>query len=148
MTIAGLAHRLAVASVVLVLATGGVGTPAAGGDEGRAVAVPGGTYTVISAATLARMLPAKDFFLVNVHVPYEGEIDRTDAFVPYDRIEANLGRLPADRDARIVLYCMSGRMSAIAARTMVKLGYRTVSDLEGGMVAWEKSGQKVLTRPR
>jgi rhodanese-related sulfurtransferase len=139
---------MAVSVVVLALAGGGLGTPAAGEDQGRIVTVPGGAYTVISAATLARMLPAKDFFLVNVHVPYEGEIDRTDAFVPYDRIEVNLSSLPADRKARIVLYCMSGRMSEIAAKRLVKLGYRSVSDVEGGMVAWEKSGQKVITRPR
>lgn len=135
------------AAIALVFGVVVSGTRAVAGEEGRSVPVPGGSYTVVSAPALARMLATKDFVLVNVHVPYEGEIAGTDAFVPFDRVEANLGRLPADHNARIVLYCMSGRMSAIAARTLVKLGYRSVSDLEGGMTAWEKSGQTVITRP-
>ncbi len=129
----------------LVVVSVGVGARIARGQDARSVSVPGGSYILVSAPALARMLAAKDFALVNVHVPYEGEIAGTDAFVPFDTIEANLDRLPADHDARIVLYCMSGRMSAIAARTLVKLGYRAVFDLEGGMVAWESAGQKVLT---
>ncbi len=37
---------------------------------------------------LAGMLRDKDFFFVNVHIPYEGEIASTDAFIPFDRTAA------------------------------------------------------------
>ena len=107
-----------------------------------------GTYTDVSPAGLAAMLASKSFPLVNVHVPYEGEIPGTDRFIPFDRIEAHLAELPADKAARIVLYCQSGRMSAIAARTLVKLGYRDVSNLDGGMIAWRQAGQPLIHRPR
>ena len=86
------------------------------------------------------MLDTKDFALVNVHIPYEGEIAKTDAFVPYNEIEKNLDELPAGENARIVLYCRSGRMSAIAAETLARLGYTNVSNVEGGMIAWETLG--------
>ncbi len=99
---------------------------------------------MLAPADLARRLEAKDFTLVNVHVPFAGAIAGTDAFVPFDRLDANLASLPADKDAPIVVYCLSGRMSAIAARRLVELGYTDVSDLEGGMIAWRAAGLPLL----
>ena len=95
---------------------------------------------------LAAMLAQKDFFLVNVHIPYEGEIKGTDAFIAYDTIADNLDKLPQDKNAKIVVYCRSGGMSAIAARQLVHLGFTQVSDLAGGMIDWEKSGYKIITK--
>jgi rhodanese-related sulfurtransferase len=95
---------------------------------------------LLSPEELSRMLAEKDFFFVNTHVPYEGEIEQTDAFIAYDRIEENLALFPADLNAEIVLYCRSGRMSAIAADTLETFGYTNVWDLEGGMIAWEAAG--------
>jgi rhodanese-related sulfurtransferase len=95
---------------------------------------------------LAAMLAQKDFFLVNVHIPYEGEIKDTDAFIAYDTIADNLDKLPQDKNAKIVVYCRSGGMSAIAARELVHLGFTQVSDLAGGMIDWEKSGYKIVTK--
>ncbi len=92
------------------------------------------------------MLAQKDFFLVNVHVPYEGEISSTDTFIPYNEIANNLDKLPKDKNAKIVLYCRSGRMSGIAAQELAKLGYTRVFDLAGGMIAWEKAGYQIIKK--
>lgn len=109
---------------------------------GMSVAATGGTYTNISAAGLHTMLRNKDFTFVNVHIPFEGNIANTDLSIPYDQIAepANLMLLPAQKDAKIVLYCRSGRMSAIAAEKLVSLGYSNVWNLEGGMLGWERAG--------
>ncbi len=107
--------------------------------------VPGGSYTNVTAAELNAMLKNKDFVFVNVHIPFEGNIPGTDLSIPYDRIAepANLAQLPADKNAKIVLYCRSGRMSAIAAETLVKLGYTNLWNLKGGMVEWERAGYEI-----
>lgn len=117
-------------------------------EVGTRVPVPGGAYTNVTALELKRMLEAKDFFFVNVHVPYEGEITETDAFVPYDKVEQQLHLLPAKKNAKIVLYCMSDRMSTIAAETLARIGYTNVWNLKGGMVDWRHRGYSLLSAPR
>lgn len=82
-------------------------------------------------------------FVVNVHQPYEGEIEGTDAFIAYDEITGDR-RLPSDTDTPILLYCESGRMSATAAEALVGAAYTDVAQLEGGMQAWEAAGKPVL----
>ena len=104
------------------------------------VQVEGGAYTNVTPQQLAEILKQKDFFFVNVHIPYEGEIEPTDAQIPYDQTTQQLSQYPADKSAKIVLYCRSGRMSSIAAKELVQAGYTNVSNLDGGMAAWEQQG--------
>jgi phage shock protein E len=92
---------------------------------------------------LNAMLNNKDFVFINVHIPFAGNIADTDLSIPYDQIEQNLSQLPSDKNARIVLYCRSGRMSTIAAEKLVSLGYTNIWNLEGGMVDWEQVGFKI-----
>jgi rhodanese-related sulfurtransferase len=77
-----------------------------------------------------------------------GGIAQTDLFVPYDQTKENLSAFPQDKEAKIVLYCRSGSMSAIAARTLVKLGFSNVWNLDGGMVEWERQGYELIHKPQ
>ncbi|HSC71410.1 MAG TPA: rhodanese-like domain-containing protein [Candidatus Methylomirabilis sp.] len=118
-------------------------------EAGSRVSVPEGAYTNVTAPILKKMLEKKDFFFVNVHVPYEGEIAGTDPFIAFDKVKQQRHLLPAKKDAKIVLYCMSDRMSTIASETLVRLGYTNIWNLHGGMIEWEKRGYPLLiTAPR
>ncbi len=112
-------------------------TPAA---QARLVSVPGGSFEKLTAEELNQKLDAKDFTLVNVHIPFEGDLPKTDVSIPYDQIGQHLDQLPGGKDAKIVLYCRSGRMSTIAAEKLVELGYTHIAELDGGMIAWEQAG--------
>jgi len=102
-----------------------------------------GSYFDLTVNELNSLLDKKDFLLVNVHTPFEGNLPKTDLSIPYDEIGQNLNKLPAEKNAKIVLYCRSGHMSGIAAKELVKLGYTNISELAGGMAAWEQAGLKV-----
>jgi rhodanese-related sulfurtransferase len=112
-------------------------------DIGKVVKVDNGTYKDISVTELQTQMKNKDFTLVNVHIPFEGNLPETDSSIPYDTIGQNLARLPGDKNSKIILYCRSGRMSTMAATELAKLGYTNIWNLQGGMVAWEQAGLKV-----
>ena len=134
---------------ILVLILGSLALGACGADDGGADVLPAlsqetaveeATYTDISVAELQTMLVSKDFPLVNVHVPFEGDLPETDFSIPFDDIANQRDRLPADRNAKIVLYCRSGSMSVEAAQTLARLGYTNVHNLAGGFRAWQEAG--------
>lgn len=110
-------------------------------DVGRQVETSGGVYKDITINELKGLQQGDDdFLLVNTHIPFEGDIPGTDLSIPYDKIAQSLDQLPADKDAPIVLYCRSDRMSTIAAETLVGLGYTDIYNVDGGMIAWEQAG--------
>ena len=85
--------------------------------------------------------------VINVHIPYEGELEHTDVFIPFDRIVGD-AQLPADKDSEVLLYCKSGRMSETAGKALNQAGYTNVSHLEGGMKAWEAAGKPLIHKPQ
>jgi rhodanese-related sulfurtransferase len=109
----------------------------AGSDAGSDGATAPG-WERIDATALEHRMAAEDVYLVNVHVPYEGEIPGTDAFIPYAEVVDRLGELPDD--GSLVIYCRSGNMSSQTAQEMVDAGFTDFVELEGGYQAWEAAG--------
>lgn len=140
--------RPALATVVAAVLT----TTACSGDAPASSSDPADSPAVGSAAAGDQLAPAAfadavaddRTFVVNVHVPDEGSIAGTDAAIPYDEVEARAGELPRGRDARIAVYCLTGRMSAVAGETLRRLGYTDVVELDGGMAAWTAEGRVLL----
>jgi phage shock protein E len=85
--------------------------------------------------------------VINVHIPFAGALDGTDASIPYDQISSTSPGVPSALDSEILLYCRTGRMSAIAATSLRNAGYTNVFDLAGGMEAWEAAGHPLRWSP-
>jgi rhodanese-related sulfurtransferase len=103
-------------------------------------------YKNISVGQLDKMMQNKDFVLINVHIPYEGEIFHTDLFIPFNAIEKFKNELPNDKEAKIVVYCMSGHMSRIAAEKLTNMGYAQVLNFQDGIREWKQYGKEILYR--
>lgn len=111
------------------------------------LAPPKAEYQPIEAATLHGWLEAKDFLLINVHVPYAGDLPDTDANVAYTNLGGLIDALSHDKSTKVVLYCLTGPMSFKAANDLVDLGYWNVYDLKGGMNAWKAAGYAIEQNP-
>ncbi len=107
---------------------------------------PAGSVRILAPAEFQSAITGADVFVVNVHIPYEGEIAGTDAFIPFDEIQKHAAELPADKSAPLYIYCRSGRMSADATPALQRLGYTNIVDLAGGMRAWEEAGLPLTHR--
>lgn len=143
-TWAWIAGGVVVAVIAFAIAFGLSSGGSTAGSTGTVVQGNGGSWTNISANTLASKLEHKDFTLLNVKTPYIGEIRGTDLYIPYDQLAARAAELPADKAAPIVVYCRTGNESAIAAQTLLDLGYTNIENLDGGMTAWTASGRQIV----
>lgn len=133
---------LVVAVAVLSACSGSDSAPDAKKTVAPSAAATSATVSLVEPDEFAAVIAEAGVEVINVHVPYEGEIDGTDAFVPFDAI-GTWDELPDDLSTPIAVYCRSGNMSADASAALVELGYTNVVDLDGGMNAWSASGRSL-----
>lgn len=128
--------------LLIILVSGLFLSACDGRTVGKTVTVvtSGNSYSNITHEELGDMFEEKDFLLVNVHIPFEGNIPQTDLSIPYNQIDKKIDNLPEDKDAKIVVYCRSGSMSAVAAEKLVSLGYTNIINLDEGFHGWEDAG--------
>ncbi len=97
-----------------------------------------GSVQVIDAKTAREMMnDGEAYILVDVRTEDEfnqGHIEGA-LLLPYDRINTLASTLIPDTSSRILLYCRSGRRSALAAEALIDMGYTNVYDF-GGINDW------------
>lgn len=144
--------RLRLAILAVAVAT--VST-ACGGSDSSEESLPAVETTSSQASPVelvdpdgfrAALAASPEMPLINVHIPYEDHIEGTDAFIAFDSILESAD-LPTDKSAPVALYCRSGNMSGQASAVLADAGYTNVIDLDGGMNAWEASGNPLIDDP-
>ena len=138
--------KLTAALILGAAVAAGCTSGASDTDRSPTPGKPAGSVRLLAPADFHSSIADAGVFVVNVHIPYEGEIDGTDAFIPFDEIQEHAAELPADKSAPLYIYCRSGRMSAEATPDRQRLGYTNIIDLAGGMRAWEEAGLPLMRR--
>ena len=104
-----------------------------------------GSIDSLSPSEFEKVIQNESVFLLNVHTPYQGQINGTDEIIEdWENIEKYMNKLPKDTSIPIAVYCRSGRMSEAVAEDLKAMGYQKIYDLDGGMNAWEESGRKII----
>ncbi len=110
------------------------GIPQADAEAAKELDVP-----TITANELKTKLDRKDkFILVDVREPYEYDICNISGskLIPLGELPARLSEL--DSADEIVLHCKMGGRSAKALRILQDAGFRKLSNLQGGILAWSE----------
>lgn len=97
------------------------------------------TYNTITAAQAKEMMDENsDVIILDVRTEEEfatGHIKRAILISDTDITEKAENTL-TDKEASILVYCRSGRRSALASKDLAKLGYTNIYDF-GGIIDWE-----------
>ena len=80
----------------------------------------------------------KDFVLLDVREDYErAEFNIGGIHVPLGQLSMSMDKLAPHRDEEIIVYCRSGKRSAMAQELLRQSGFTNVRNLEGGMLAYQ-----------
>ena len=99
------------------------------------------TVNQVDVKTLKSMIDRHEkFYLVDLRGKTyleRGEIYTTNLLrIERGYLEFKIEKEVPDKNARIVLYCCSGVRSILAAESLMKMGYKNVSSLKGGITEW------------
>jgi hydroxyacylglutathione hydrolase len=98
----------------------------------------------LSAPYAAELLSSTEPPLViDVRAPHEREQKQIGGSVsiPLNHLQENIEKLPKDR--ALLVYCAGGYRSSIAASLLQSHGFHTVSELAGGIAAWQTASLPV-----
>lgn len=65
--------------------------------------------------------------------------------VPHDQIDTRAADLLKSKDKEVIVYCRSGRRTALAIDSLSKLGFTRLRHLDGDMNKWQQNKLPVQT---
>lgn len=145
---------LAIASATVLSLTACGGSDAASTSEPSEAptseaSVAASGIRVVSADEAAATIAAAPENLVILDVRTQEEFDEghIEGAVMLDFYRDDFAEALAefDPDVPYVLYCRSGNRSSGARAIMADLGFRSVEDVDGGIVGWQEAGLPVVT---
>jgi rhodanese-related sulfurtransferase len=101
-------------------------------------------------ALQAQSMGKQGTLLLDVREPAEyAEVHAANVkLIPLGELDSRLQEIAAHKDKPIVVMCRSGRRSARAVSMLQEAGFTQVSNMKGGMMAWEDAGLEVVRSSR
>jgi rhodanese-related sulfurtransferase len=101
---------------------------------------------VVDVATFETKLKQPEVQLVDVRTPEEfsnGHLENAiNCNIMSDEFEAQVASL--DKTKPLLIYCKSGGRSAKAAERLKELGFKNITDLEGGITNWNNENKPTV----
>ena len=105
---------------------------------------PGGANAV-SPTQATQLINREDAQIIDVREPDEyvsGHLPES-RNIPAGKLEERAGELDKFKDTPLIMVCQTGARSSGASKTLGKLGFAKVHNLEGGVNAWRAAGMPV-----
>ena len=61
-------------------------------------------------------------------------------------LEREIEAITSNEDVQIILYCGGGYRSAISAESLMRMGYKNVFSMKGGITEWEAKGLPLINK--
>src|SRR4051812_12233417 len=106
----------------------------------RSPSLTASTERLSAQVASERLASARPPLLVDVRSPHEHDAKRIDGSVsmPLNHLAERVRELPRDRS--LIVHCAGGYRSSMAASVLAREGFADVSELAGGIAAWEAAG--------
>ena len=131
-------------SILLILLFAGIGCISEYSQETESAQTAIG-FTDISVEQAKQMIDNNEVFLLDVRTQEEfdeGYIEGA-ILIPDYELESRLSEVP--EDAKILVYCRSGRRSVDASNILIDAGYTDVYNMLGGINDWKDAEYPVVT---
>lgn len=128
-------------SILLILLFAGIGCINSDNTQGTesSSAQTATGFTDISVEQAKQMIDNKEVFILDVRT--QGEFDEGyiegAILIPDYELASRLDEVP--EDAKILVYCRSGRRSVTASNILVDAGYTDIYNMLGGFNAWRSA---------
>jgi hydroxyacylglutathione hydrolase len=122
----------------------------AGGVDAWAAAGGGTSHTdQIDVAELRRRLADGKARVVDVRRPGEVRAGRIESAkeIPLHELARRAREVGDAEEGPVLTVCRSGYRSSIAASLLERAGFTNLTNVTGGMEAWESAGYEVLSAP-
>jgi rhodanese-related sulfurtransferase len=103
-------------------------------------------FLQIDAAEASDMLKNPATAVLDVRTPQEflkGHI-RGAVLVPLADLAGRMSELAMFKERPVLVYCLAGGRSARACRQLLRHGFTRLSNLNGGIAAWQREGYEIV----